>query len=102
MALSLNQKVRLGECLAKLVPGFDGQVLAFKDYEIVWNDTRPLPSEAQIVAAYNQILADEAAAAAKENEKGLALARLKIADLQSATTIAALKVVLADLLKVLT
>lgn len=102
MALSLEQKIRLGECLARLVPGFDGQVLAYKNYEVVWKDARPQPTEAQIIAEYNQILADEAAAQAKENDKGLAIARLRIADLQSATTIAALKVILADVLKVLT
>ena len=59
MALTKEQKIKLGQCLARLVPGFDGQILAYKDYLIEWKDSRPLPSEDEIIAEYEKILREE-------------------------------------------
>jgi hypothetical protein len=59
MALTQDQKVRLGQCLARLVPGFDGQILAYNNHEIVWKDQRPQPSEDEIIAEYEKILREE-------------------------------------------
>jgi hypothetical protein len=59
MALTNEQKLKLGQCLTRLVPGFDGQILAYKNHEIVWKDERPQPSEEEIIAEYDKILAEE-------------------------------------------
>lgn len=53
-------KERLGELLHRLVPGFNGYVLAYKNHEIIWNDSRPQPTEQELQAEYQVLLQEEA------------------------------------------
>jgi hypothetical protein len=103
MALTQDQKNKLGICLARLVPGFDGQVLAYKDHEIVWRDARPQPDESAIVGMYNTILAEESAKAQERSDLDAlkaTLVNLKD-DIKNATTIGQVKAILVDILKLM-
>lgn len=94
MALTREQKNKLGQCLARLVPGFDGQVLAYKDHEIVWRDARPQPTEQEIIAEYDKIIAEETS---RQTKLDSALARIKATDIANANSIIALREIVNDM-----
>lgn len=102
MTLSIEQKNRLGQCLARLVPGFDGHVLAYKNHEIIWNDQRPIPSEHEIILEYEKIILEETKKTQAINKQLQANEKLKNIDIDlDVNTIDDVKALLKDLISLL-
>lgn len=96
--ISPEAKSKLGQILARLLPGGDFQVFAFRNHEIVWKDARPQPSDDAINAEYFVIIAEEAAQKAKEDERGNT--RRSLAPLPPTATLAQVINKINDIIKV--
>lgn len=70
----------LGQILARLRPGFDGQVLAHKNYKVVWNDSRPQPTQVEMEAEYQKILKEEQDENQRKSDKEQMKSELKAMD----------------------